>query len=139
MRDAALWSASDWAGRIIRVLAVTLCVSSLGGCAFARGAVGPEFGQEEAAALASLKKGLTTRAEVAAQFGAPDEIIAGTGREIYHYRRFEAKFGLVLIFSRVNVASDNLYVLFDREGIVEEVIFGKRTGGLEFQVWPFGD
>lgn len=106
---------------------------------FSRGTVGDEFTEEEIQAFESIEKGVTTRAEVAARFGAPHEVVPVAGREIYHYRRYDAKLGLILFFSRLNVTSDNLYILLDKDGIVEDVIFGKRTDGLEFQVWPFGD
>jgi len=37
------------------------------------------------------------------------------------------------------VGSDHLWVFFNPQGIVEDVIFGTRTHGLEFQIWPFGE
>ncbi|MBK9998505.1 MAG: hypothetical protein IPO99_15575 [Nitrospira sp.] len=46
---------------------------------------------------------------------------------------------IVLNFSRVSVKSDDLFVVINREGTVEEVIASKRTEGLEFGFWPFGD
>lgn len=106
---------------------------------FSRGTVGDEFTHDLIEAFESIEKGVTTRAEVAERLGAPQNIVAAAGREIYHYNRYDAKLGLVLFFSRVNVTSDNLYILFDKQGIVEDVIFGKRTDRLEFQFWPFGD
>ena len=122
------------------LLLVLLCTCTiLTSCAFVRGNAGQEFGKEETNVITALQKGTTTRSEVASTLGAPDEIIAAVGREIFHYRRYDAKLGLILFLSRLNVASDNLYILFDKEGIVEEVIFGKRTDDLEFQVWPFGE
>ena len=84
-------------------------------------------------------KGKTTRQEVALQFGAPDEVVEANGYDIFHYRRFDSKLGWVLFFSRFNVGSDNLWIFFNSQGIVEEVVFGNRTGNLEFQVWPFGE
>lgn len=117
-------------------VAALVCLNVLGGCAFVRGNVGDEFRDE---AVATIKKGVTTRAEVAARLGAPDEIVHAAGREIFHYRRYDSKLGYILFFSRLNIKSDNLYVMFNRDGIVDEVVFGKRTEGLEFQVWPFGD
>jgi hypothetical protein len=42
-------------------------------------------------------------------------------------------------FSRVSVKSDDLFVIINRDGIVEEVIASKRTDNLEFRFWPFGD
>ncbi|MBI4401923.1 MAG: hypothetical protein HY581_09855 [Nitrospirae bacterium] len=117
-------------------LVALLCLSVLGGCAFVRGNVGEEFKKED---VEAIKKGVTTRAEVAARLGAPDEIVQANGYEIFHYRHYDSKLGYIVFFSRLNIKSDNLYVLFNRDGVVDEVVFGKRTDGLKFQVWPFGD
>jgi len=105
------------------------------GCAFVRGEVGEPFPEDR---IKGLEKGKTTLQEVALQFGAPDEVVEANGYDIFHYRRYDSKFGWVLFFSRLNVGSDNLWIFFNSEGIVEEVVFGNRTGNLEFQVWPFG-
>lgn len=117
-------------------LVALLSLSVLGGCAFVRGNVGEEFKKED---VEAIKKGVTTRAEVAARLGAPDEIVQANGLEIFHYRHYDSTLGYVVFFSRLNIKSDNLYVLFNRDGVVDEVVFGKRTDGLKFQVWPFGD
>lgn len=117
-------------------LATLLCLNLLAGCAFVRGNVGDELKNED---VATIKKGVTTRAEVAARLGAPDEIVQAAGREIFHYRRYDSKLGYLVFFSRLNIKSDNLYVLFNRDGVVDDIVFGKRTDQLKFQVWPFGD
>ncbi len=116
-----------------------MLVASLGllnGCAFFRGHFGEDFDTES---IATLQKGTTTRADVAARFGAPDEIIHAADRDIFHYRRYDGKMGFLLVISRFNIKGDHLYVFFNRDGIVDDVIYGKRTDRLEFQVWPFGD
>ena len=46
---------------------------------------------------------------------------------------------ILVNFPRVSVKSDDLIVLINREGTVEEVIASNRTNGLEFRFWPFGD
>lgn len=46
---------------------------------------------------------------------------------------------MAAVFSRVNVASDNLWVFLNEEGIVQDVVFGNRTNELAFQIWPFGE
>lgn len=115
---------------------VILSLSLLGGCAFIRGNVGDEFKLED---VQAIKKGVTTRAEVAARLGAPDEILQANGYEIFHYRHYDSKLGYIVLFSRLNIKSDNLYVLINKNGVVDEVVFGKRTDGLKFQVWPFGE
>ena len=119
--------------RWIGVLGITFLIM---GCAFVRGEVGEPFSEDR---VKALEKGKTTRQEVAFHFGAPDEVVEANGYEIFHYRRFDSKLGWVLFFSRLNVGSDNLWVFLNSKGIVEEVVFGKHTGNLKFQVWPFGD
>jgi hypothetical protein len=119
-----------------RAIVLVVWLLNSWGCAFIRGNVGDEINE---ASVANLKKGTTTRGEVAAMFGAPDEILHAAGREVFHYRRFDGKLGYVLIISRLNVKSDNLYVLFTPEGVVHDVVYGKRTDNLAFQVWPFGE
>ncbi len=121
------------------VLLLGFSLTTLSGCIFARGNFGKKFGDAEAAAIAGLQKGQTTRAEVTASLGAPDEIVSVVGKEVFHYRYFDAKFGLFLILSRANAAGDNLYVMFNQSGVVEDVIYGNRTDDLEFQIWPFGE
>lgn len=106
------------------------------GCAFVRGEMGNHFSEDR---VKELEKGKTTRQEVALRFGAPDEIVQVNEYDIFHYRRFDSKMGWLLFFSRLNVSSDNLWVFFNPQGIVEDVIFGTRTEGLEFQIWPFGE
>jgi hypothetical protein len=106
------------------------------GCAFVRGEVGEPFPEDR---IGELHKGISTRQDVAQRFGAPDEIVQANGHEIFHYRRFDSKFGWLIFMSRLNVASDNLWVFLNAQGIVEDVVFGNRTADLSFQVWPFGD
>lgn len=117
---------------ILLVLSLVL----MPGCAFVLGSMGEKIGVED---IAKVHKGTSTRAEVGAWLGAPDEIVQAGGYEIFHYRQFDSKMGYVVFLSRINVGSNNLYVFFDQQGIVQEVIFGERTKDLEFQVWPFGD
>jgi outer membrane protein assembly factor BamE (lipoprotein component of BamABCDE complex) len=113
-----------------------LSLSLLGGCAFIRGSMGDAFKDED---VAALKKGVTTRAQVAALLGAPERIIEANGYEIFQYYRYDVKSGMILFFSRTNVMGDDLYVMFNKKGVVDEVVFGKRTDRLKFQFWPFGD
>ena len=125
--------------RVTRVLIVVLMLT-LNACAFSRGTLGDELKTES---INAIKKGTTTRAEVLAQLGAPDRILQLNGRDLFQYYRYDAKVGSLLLilvnFSRVSVKSDDLFVLINREGTVEEVIASKRTEGLEFRFWPFGD
>ena len=118
------------------MIALALSLSLLNGCAFFRGHYGEGFDAQE---IANIKKGTTTRAEVAARFGAPDEIVHAADRDIFHYRRYDSKMGYLVIIARFNIMGDHLYVFFNRDGVVDEVVYGKRTDRLQFQVWPFGD
>jgi hypothetical protein len=122
--------------KIGTVLLLLLSLNVVAGCAFFRGHFGDEFDPE---AIAAIKKGTTTRVEVTARFGAPDEIVRAADRDIFHYRQYDGKMGYLVIISRFNIKGDHLYVFFNRDGVVDDVVYGKRTDRLEFQVWPFGD
>ena len=110
------------------------------GCAFSRGTLGEDINAES---VNAIKKGVTTKAEVLSLLGAPDRMLQLNGRDLFQYYRYDAKAGslllIVLNFSRLSVKSDDLYVILNREGTVEDVIASKRTGTLEFRFWPFGD
>ncbi len=118
------------------MIALALSLSLLNGCAFVRGKYGDRF---DPADVESIKKGASTRAEVAAKLGAPDRIIEVNGHEIFQYYNYDLKWGTVLFFSRANVKGQDLYVFFNTDGIVRDVTFGKPKSPPEFQFWPFGD
>jgi hypothetical protein len=122
---------------LLLVLATALLVE---GCAFSRGTLGDDIGTET---IASIKKGTTARAEVLALLGAPDRLMQVNGRDVLHYYRYDAKAGSLLLilvnFSRLSIKSDDLFVVLNRDGVVEDVISSKRTEKLEFRFWPFGD
>lgn len=119
-------------------LAVFLSLLFLSGCSWNRGTIGDEFKSED---IAAIQKGVSTRADVAAKLGAPDRVVQANGREIFQYYRYDLKakglFLLIVNFSRFGIRSDDLYVFLNKDGIVEDVIFGRRTDKLEFQYWPF--
>jgi len=105
------------------------------GCAFVRGNYGEDLNQGD---ISTIKKGVSTRAEVASVLGAPDRIITEpNGHDIFHYYHYDVKSGYVLIFSRTNIKSDDIFVIFNSAGVVEDVIAGKKKPPLEFQFWPF--
>ena len=104
------------------------------GCAFVRGTYGEEVEQGD---VTAIKKGVSTRMDVVGVLGAPDRIVEANGREIHHYFRFDVKSGFILFFSRTNVRSEDIFVIFDQTGVVEEVLMGKKKPPLEFQFWPF--
>ncbi|MBM4124081.1 MAG: hypothetical protein FJ246_03860 [Nitrospira sp.] len=78
-----------------------------------------------------------------ASLGSPDRVIQVNGQEIFQYYRYDIKakglFLIILNFSRFNIKSDDLYIFIDKNGVVNEVVFGRRTDRLEFQFWPFGE
>jgi outer membrane protein assembly factor BamE (lipoprotein component of BamABCDE complex) len=117
-----------------------LCLTLWSGCSFGRGSVGDELKPDD---VLAIKKGVTTRSKVVDLLGAPDRVVEANGRDIFQYYRYDLKAGsLILIivnFSRFNIRSDDLYVFFNKDGVVDEVVFGKRTDKMEFRFWPFGD
>jgi len=105
------------------------------GCAFSRGDLGAPV---DPARVSDIKEGRTTETQVIALLGAPDRIQEINKRQVFHYYRYAMKHGTVLVFSRVNIASDDLYVFFDQNGVAQQVVYGNRTKNLKFQFWPFG-
>lgn len=118
------------------MIALALSLSLLNACAFVRGNYGEDPNTAE---IQAIKKGVTTRAEVAARLGAPARIMEINGREIFHYYHYDMKSGTILFFSRTNIRSDDFYVMFNKDGVVDDVVYGKPPESLKFQVWPFGD
>lgn len=122
------------------LLLLTVAGMLFQGCAFSRGTLGDDIKQE---AITSIKKATTTKAEVLSLLGAPDRILQVNGRDVFQYYRYDAKAGSLLLilvnFSRISIKSDDLFVILNREGIVEDVISSRRTEGLEFRFWPFGE
>jgi hypothetical protein len=121
-------------------IVIVLTLALLQGCVVTRGTVGEPI-QEEA--VSAIKKGKTTMAEVVSSIGAPDRIVRGNDREIFHYYYYDGKSPAMMLillnFIRMDIKSDNLYVFFNRDGIAEEVVYGKRTDRTRFRLWPFGD
>ncbi len=110
------------------------------GCAFSRGTVGDDVKTEM---VATIQKGTTTKTEVVNLLGAPDRLLQLNGRDVFHYYRYDAKAGSLLLillnFTRLSVKSDDVFVIVNRDGIVEDVISSKRTESLGFRFWPFGE
>lgn len=127
--------------KLARISAQTLLVLLLmQGCAFSRGTIGDEIRSD---AVASIKKGSSSKTDVVSLLGAPDRVLQVNGRDVYQYYRYDAKAGSLLLilinFSRLTVKSDDLFVFMNQDGIVEDVIVSKRTEGMQFRFWPFGD
>jgi outer membrane protein assembly factor BamE (lipoprotein component of BamABCDE complex) len=89
--------------------------------------------------LSAIKKGKTTEAQVVALLGAPNSIQEINQQEVFHYYRYVLKHSTILVFSRVNIASDDLYVFFDNDGVVQQMLVGNQANQLKFQFWPFGE
>lgn len=110
------------------------------GCAFSRGTLGDDIKSE---VLAAIQKGVTTKTDVVNLLGAPDRLVQLNGRDVLHYYRYDAKAGslllIILNFTRLSVKSDDVFVIVNREGLVEDVIASKRTESLGFRFWPFGE
>lgn len=117
-----------------------LLLTAATGCAFGRATLGDTIKPED---VAALTKGVTSRAEVVARIGAPDRILHANEREILQYYHYDLKSSSLLLllvnFSRFNIKSDDLYILIDHEGLVDDVLYGRRTDKLAFQAWPFGE
>ena len=123
--------------KCVRPLVLVAAVAILtGGCAFVRGTYGEEVKPLD---LSSIKKGITTRAEVASLLGAPDRIVEVNDHEIFHYYHIDMKSGLIIIFSRTNIISEDVFVFLDGNGIVQDIVVGKKKPAPEMQFWPFGD
>lgn len=122
------------------LLVLAVMIALFQGCAFSRGTLGDEVTAE---AISSIKKGVTTKVDVLALLGAPDRVLPLNGRDVYQYYRYDGKVGSLLLiiinFSRVSIKSDDLFVMLNQSGVVEDVISSKRTDGLEFRFWPFGE
>ena len=115
-----------------------LCLVLLSGCAFNRGTWGDELRDED---IQMIKKG-NTRADVVKTLGAPDRIVEANGHEIFQYYRYELRamgFAPFIAMSRVYIVSDDLYVFFNKEAVVDDVVFGRRTNRQEYQFWPWGN
>jgi hypothetical protein len=125
---------------LLHILIILTMFGTTVACSFSRGNIGDEFKAED---VAAVRKGTSTRTDVVSALGAPDRIVEANGQEIFQYYRYDIKVGslllLILNFSRLNIKSDDLYVFFNRDGIVQEVVFGRRTDRVRFQFWPFGD
>ncbi|MDF0652670.1 MAG: hypothetical protein CV081_08330 [Nitrospira sp. LK265] len=119
-------------------LLVIACL--LQACAFSRGTLGDEIQSD---VTTTIQKGTTTKEEVLHLLGAPDRLLALNGRDVFQYYRYDAKAGSLLLialnFTRLSIKSDDLFIILDRDGIVEDVISSNRTKDLKFRFWPFGD
>jgi outer membrane protein assembly factor BamE (lipoprotein component of BamABCDE complex) len=122
------------------LLGFVMAASLLQSCAFSRGTVGDDVKTE---IVAAIQKGTTTKTEVVNLLGAPDRLLQLNGRDVFHYYRYDAKAGSLLLillnFTRLSVKSDDVFIIVNRDGIVEEVISSKRTESLGFRFWPFGE
>lgn len=121
-------------------MGLVFCLSLVSGCAWSRGTLGDDIKRD---VVASLEKGVTTRSDVIGKLGAPDRVVTAHGRDIFQYYHYDMKSSSLLLlivnFARFTIKSDDLYVFFDKRGLVDEIVFGKRTEGMAFRFWPFKD
>jgi outer membrane protein assembly factor BamE (lipoprotein component of BamABCDE complex) len=117
------------------LLLMTFALAGAAGCAVTRGDLGTPFKNAD---VSAIERGRSTQTDVVRLLGAPDTVIQLGDREAFHYYHYTLKHATFLVFSRVNIASDELYVFFDRRGFVDQVLFSEPTKNLEFQFWPFG-
>ena len=124
--------------RIGQALAAWMLITSvfLPGCAFFRGNYDDDFDRDQ---VAAIKVGTSTRQEVADLLGAPERVIEVNDHEVFHYYTYMVKSGTILFFSRTNVVGKDLYVFFSREGIAQQVVFGREKAPPKMQFWPFGE
>lgn len=126
--------------RFMRSTAIILALGLLlQGCIVSRWRVGNPIEEES---LTQIQKGTTVRDQVVVLLGAPDRIIQGNDKEIFQYYYYDAKSPALLLglFNIItfNVKSDNLYVFLDKGGIVQDIVFGKRTDRVAFTLRPWG-
>jgi outer membrane protein assembly factor BamE (lipoprotein component of BamABCDE complex) len=123
-----------------RLLGFVIVALLFQACAFSRGTIGDDVKTEM---VATIQKGTTTKTEVVNLLGAPDRLLQLNGRDVFHYYRYDAKAGSLLLillnFTRLSVKSDDVFVIVNRDGIVEDVISSKRTESFSFRFWPFGE
>ena len=115
---------------------ILIAVVFLPGCAFFRGNYDDEFNKED---VAAIKVGVSTRQNVVDLLGAPERVIEVNNQEIFHYYTYMVKSGTILFFSRTNVVGNDLYVFFSRDGIAQQVVFGRQRPTPKMQFWPFGE
>jgi hypothetical protein len=117
---------------------LVLGLALLNGCSFSRGTWGDEFRNED---IQLIKKG-DRRADVIETLGAPDRIVEINGREVLQYYRYEVRvmaFAPFVAMARTYIVSDDLYVFLNKDALVEDLVFGKRTNRQEYQFWPWGN
>lgn len=120
------------------IICLVLCLMTTG-CVVSRGRVGNPINEQH---LQTIQKGVTQRGEIIELLGAPDRIITGNETDIYHYYYYDAKSPALLLLAfnifSFNVKSDNLYVFIDKQGVAQDIIYGKRTDGVDFTLRPWG-
>lgn len=125
---------------VMRILLIVLSLSLFSeGCVVSRGRVGNPIDEHN---LEKVVKGVTHRDQIVELLGAPDRIIQGNEKDILQYYYYDAKSPalILLVFNilTLNVKSDNLYVFVDKQGIAQDIIYGKRTDEVDFSLRPWG-
>lgn len=113
-----------WRRFLIGPVRTRLTMAGASTCAFSRGNLGGYVGHQRG------PDGRSTNCRSARS--------AGQCSRVFYYYGYSLKYDTILVFSRVNIASDGLYVFFNQEGVVEHVLMSERTNKLKFRFWPFG-
>lgn len=120
------------------IIYILLCLIT-SGCVVSRGRVGNPINEQH---LQAIQKGVTPRDQIIELLGAPDRIIPGNESDIYQYYYYDAKSPALILLAfnifSLNVKSDNLYIFIDKQGIAQDIIYGKRTDGVDFTLRPWG-
>jgi outer membrane protein assembly factor BamE (lipoprotein component of BamABCDE complex) len=126
-----------WTHRFLLLMILLLFITQ--GCVLGRARVGTPISEE---GVTAIEKGVSSKEVVVSLLGAPDSITVGNDKEIFHYVYYDAKspslFLMIINIFSLNVKSDNLYVFFNKQDIVQDVIYGKRTDGVRFTLRPWG-
>lgn len=121
------------------LICLALIMTMAQGCVFGRGRIGNPITEEQ---VVAIQKGITTKSLVVTLLGAPDRIVVGPEREIFHYYYYDGKspalFLGIINFVGFDLKNDNLYVFFDKSDVAQDLVYGNRTQEVSFWHWPWG-
>jgi len=139
---------SGW-GTVTVTVGFLVIMLALSGCEFRRIAINDPIRTDD---VAFIVPGHTTRSEVVAKLGAPDEIAGSDEQAVFRYRyrvakAFRVDYGwFFLLFSPVaprmsiargDLGTDVFQVAFDPNWVVQEHAFANQSPAARFNPWPF--
>lgn len=139
---------SGW-GTVTVTVGFLVIMLALSGCEFRRIAINDPIRTDD---VAFIVPGHTTRSEVVAKLGAPDEIAGSDEQAVFRYRFRVAKIfrvdfsWILLIWSPVtpdlvlahgDLGTDVLQVVFNSNWVVQEHAFANQSPAARFNPWPF--